>query len=135
MIITSNTQVLSANQQVNRIGKYLFKHIDGAFKYSKSSNQYDIYFTLLYQVPYWERIPGKGNEYNDVHEMTIDINLTTYQNKVRVNIIELSPDEATLGYKLYRPEQLTNLEQAMKLIWADVVRRVSKTYQDYDFIF
>ena len=135
MIITSSTQVLSASQQVNRIGKYLFKHIDGAFKYSKSSNQYDIYFTLLYQIPYWERIPGKGSEYNDVHEMTIDINLTTYQNKLRVNVIETSPEERTIGYDLYRPEVLTDLPEAMKLIWFGVIKRVSKAYKDYDFIF
>lgn len=135
MIITSSTQVLSASQQVNRIGKYLFKHIDGAFKYSKSSNQYDIYFTLLYQIPYWERIPGKGSEYNDVHEMTIDINLTTYQNKLRVNVIETSPEERTIGYDLYRPEALADLPEAMKLIWFGVIKRVSKAYKDYDFIF
>ena len=135
MILTSSTQVLPASQQVNRIGKYLFKHIDGAFKYSKSSNQYDIYFTLLYQIPYWERIPGKGSEYNDVHEMTIDINLTTYQNKLRVNVIETSPEERTIGYDLYRPEVLTDLPEAMKLIWFGVIKRVSKAYKDYDFIF
>lgn len=135
MIITSSTQVLPASQQVNRVGKYLFKHIDGAFKYSKSSNQYDIYFTLLYQIPYWERIPGKGSEYNDVHEMTIDINLTTYQNKLRVNVIETSPEERTIGYDLYRPEVLMDLPSAMKLIWFGVIKRVSKAYKDYDFIF
>lgn len=135
MIIISSTQVLPASQQVNRIGKYLFKHIDGAFKYSKSSNQFDIYFTLLYQIPYWERIPGKGSEYNDVHEMTIDINLTTYQNKLRVNVIELAPEERTIGYDLYRPEVLMDLPDAMKLIWFGVIKRVSKAYKNYDFIF
>ena len=134
-MIIEATNKLSANQQVNRVGSYLYKHLDGAFKYKKASNQYDVYVTLLYQIPYLQRIPGKGKEYNDVHEMTLDINLTTYQNKLRVNIIEMTDEEYTLGYKLYRPEQLVDLENAMKLIWRDVVKRVSKVYEDYDFIF
>ena len=134
-MIIEATNNLSANQQVNRVGNYLYKHLDGAFKYKKASNQYDVYVTLLYQIPYFQRIPGKGKEYNDVHEMTLDINLTTYQNKLRVNVIEMTDEEYTLGYKLYRPEQLVDLENAMKLIWRDVVKRVSKVYEDYDFIF
>lgn len=135
MKLTSNTQVQPASQQVNRVGKYLYKHIDGAYKYTKSSNQYDVYFTLLYQVPYWERIPGKGSDYNDVHEMTIDLNITTYQNKLRVNVIELTPEERTIGHDVYRPELLEDLPSAMKLIWYNVIKRVSKAYKDYDFIF
>lgn len=127
--------MISANQQVNKVGNYLYKHIDGAFKYKKSSNQYDVYFTLLYQVPYLQRIPGKGKEYNDVHEMTVDINITTYQNKLRVNVIELAPNERTIGYNLYRPEVLEDLPSAMARIWRNVIKQVSKAYKDYDFIF
>lgn len=131
----SQTSVVPASQQVNRIGKFLYKHLDGAYKYKKSSDQYDVYVTLLYQIPWFNRIPGKGKEYNDVHEMTLDINITTYQNKIRVNIIEMTDDERTIGYKVYRPELLENLEEAMKLIWYDVIAKVSKAYEEYDFIF
>ena len=96
-IICKYESKLSANQQVNRVGKYLYKNIDGAFKYKTSSNACDIYFTLLYQLPLESRDESKGKEYNDIHEITVDINITTYQNKIRVNVIEMTPKQRTLG--------------------------------------
>lgn len=134
-ILSKEQPKLQAGQQVNRIGKYLFKNLEGAFKYKTSANMCDIYFTLLYQIPYLQRIPGKGKEYNDVHEMTIDLNITTYQNKVRVNIIEMDPNERTIGYDCYSPVVLQDLESAKKLILGKVIKKVSKAYQDYDFLF
>lgn len=126
---------ISTNLQVNKVGKYLYKNIDGAFKYETSSNTCDVYFTLLYQIPYWQRIPGKGTEYNDVHEMTIDINLTTYQNKIRVNILEMTPDERTLGSFVLKPEQLYDLENTKQIIFDKVTSRVKVMYSEYDFLF
>lgn len=122
--LISATQ-LSANQQVNRVGKYLYKHIDGAFKFRTSSNSCDILTTILYEVP--------GS--NDVQEMTLDLNITTYQNKLRVNIIELSPNERTIGYDLYDPLVLEDLEYAKRLILQKVVKRISKAYEEYNFLF
>ena len=126
---------IPAGQQVNRVGKYLKKHLDGAYSIKMSPNMCDVYVTLLYQIPYLQRIPGKGKEYNGIHEMTLDINVTTYQNKVRVNVIELSPEERTLGFDCYSPEKLQNLEQAKELILNKIIKKVSKAYQDYDFVF
>lgn len=134
MNIYCNTK-LQANQQVNRVGKYLYKNIDGAFKYGTSSNTSDVYFTLLYQLPRLQRIPGKGAEYNDVHEMTVNISITTYQNKLRVNTIELDPQKRTLGYDLFEPESLIDLEKAKELILNRVRYRIEKAYTDYDILF
>ena len=126
---------IPASQQVNKIGSYLYRNLDGAFKFKKSSNMYDVYVTLLYQIPYWDRIPGKGKAYNDVHEMTLNLNITTYQNKIRVNVIELTPEERTLGYDLYSPEIAQDLENAKTIIFNKVVKRISKAYEDYDILF
>lgn len=131
----NNNQGLSPAQQVNRVGKYLYKNLDGAFKIEFSPNMCDVYVTLLYQLPYLDRIPGKGREYNDVHEMTLNLNITTYQNKLRVNVIEMTDEERTLGHDTYSPEKLINLSDAKDLIFNKVVKRVSKAYEDYDFIF
>lgn len=128
-------QKLSANQQVNRVGKYLYKNLDGAFKIKNLSNTCDVYTTVLYQIPYLQRIPGKGKEYNDVHEMTLNLNITTYQNKVRINIIEMDPNERTIGYDLYKPEVLEDLDFACQLIFQKVCKKISKAYEDYDFLF
>lgn len=131
----SNNLKIPASQIVTKISKHLYKNIDGAFKFTKSSNMCDIYFTLLYQIPYWERIPGKGSDYNDMHEMTINLNITTYNNSIRVNVIEVTPEERTLGYDLYKPEALQDLDKAQTRILNKVILRVSKAYKDYDFIF
>lgn len=125
IIFSSTQQKLSANQQVNRVGKYIYKNLDGAFKFKTSSNMCDVYITLLYEVP--------GS--NDVKEMTLDLNITTYQNKLRVNIIELTPQERTIGYDLYKPEDLMNLEEAKKTILQKVIKRISKAYEGYNFLF
>ena len=135
ILCKSNTSLLSCNQKVKQIGKYIYNHIDGAFKYKSSSNMYDVYITVRYQVPYVEGISDKLRNSNDVNEMTVNLNITTYQNKIRVNLIEMSPKERTLGYDLYAPEKLENLEDAMHLIFNKVVKRLNKAYENYDFSF
>ena len=135
ILCKSQPQKLSANQQVNRIGRYLYNNIDGAFNYKKSSNTFDVYFTLLYQLPLYMQDESKGGDYNDVHEIAVDINITTYQNKIRVNTIELTPMQRTLGYDIYDPCTLEDLELAKKKIFNKVCKKVCKAYAEYEFLF
>ncbi|MCM1226120.1 MAG: hypothetical protein NC320_01685 [Clostridium sp.] len=121
---------MSASQQVNRLGKYLYKHLDGAYKYMKSGNMYDVYCTLLYQLK-----PECGGKVNDVQEMTININITTYQNKIRINTIEMTPEERTLGYDTMKPEEMSDLKQAMEIIIWKVGNKIRKAYKDYLILF
>ena len=124
-----------AGQMVNKVGKYLYNHIDGALRFKKGPNSFDIWFILYYQIPYLQRIPGRGREYNSLHEMTININITTYQNKIRINTIECDDNEMTLGYDLWKPEQLQNLDEMRDPILQKIIKHVEKKYQDYDFVF
>lgn len=129
--IKSATQnQIPASQQVNRVGKYLYKHLDGAYKYVKSGNMYDVYCTLLYQLK-----PECGGKVNDVQEMTININITTYQNKIRINTIEMTPEERTLGYDTMKPEEMIDLKQAMEIIIWKVGNKIRKAYKDYLILF
>lgn len=130
-----SNQSLSANQQVNRVGKFLYKNIDGAFNYKKSSNMYDVYMTILYQLPVESQDKSKGEEFNDLHEMTLDINVTTYLNKVRINIIEMTPEEKTIGYDLYEPEKLEDLVKASEIILKKIHKRISREFREYEFLF
>lgn len=114
---------MPASKQVNRVGKYLYKTFKG-LKYITSSNMCDVYIILLYAEP----------ESNDVQEMILDINITTYQNKIRINIIEVTPKERTIGFDLYTSEEMMNLQEASKKIYQKILKRVSKAYQDYDFL-
>ena len=121
---------MPASKMVNKLGKYLYKHLDGAYQFKTSGNMYDVYFTLLYQLK-----PEFGGKVNDVKEMTVNINITTYQNKIRVNVIEITPEERTIGYDLFTPDKLQNLEEAKDLIFNRVVKRISKAYENYIFLF
>lgn len=124
---------MQASQKVNTIGRYLYKHIESAYDFKKSANMFDIYFTVYYQLSEENRYEDVTD--NDFHEMNINMNITTYQNKIRINIIEISPRETTIGYDLYTPEKLENLSEAYNLIWSRFIKRMNKYYKDYDFIF
>lgn len=134
MIIQCNSVKIQPGQQVNKIGQYLYKHIDGAFDMKKSGNMCDVYFMILYQIPKLQRRFGHPED-REMHEMHINLNITTYQNKIRVNVIEISPEEKTLGCYVFSPEVMDDLENAKKLILDKVVKRVSKVYEDYEFLF
>ncbi|MCM1222050.1 MAG: hypothetical protein NC548_47030 [Lachnospiraceae bacterium] len=129
-IRSASQPILPASKQVNRVGKYLYKHLDGAFRYAADRNMYDVYVTLLYQLK-----PECGGETNDVREMTININITTYQNKIRINTIEMNPVERTLGFDLMKPEEMMDLEKAQKIIIWKVGNRIRKAYKDYLILF
>ena len=118
-------QKLQANQQVNRVGKYLFKHIDSAYDISYSVNTCEVKFLVLYQIP---------KVCNNTNEMEVYIHITTYQNKVRVNTIVKDPYERTLKFKSYEPDTFLDLNQGCKLVYQDVCQIVQKEFSDYEFI-
>lgn len=122
-IITASQQIIPASKQVNRVGRYLYKTFKG-LKYTTSSNMCDVYIMLLYAEP----------ESNDVQEMILDINITTYQNKIRINIIEVTPKEQTIGFDLYTSEEMMNLQEASKKIYQKILKRVYRAYEDFDFL-
>ena len=123
-IYTRSAQDIPASLQVNRIGKYLSKHLDGVYKTKKDRNTFDIYVHFTYQpFPEYTETPP-------INELDIIISITTYQNKIRVNTIELTPDERTLGFDLFNTNLMTDLEEARRLILIAVKKRVEKAYPD-----
>lgn len=132
-VITPKSKV-QPGQQVNKVGEYLYKNLDGAFKIQKSGNMCDVYFMILYEIPKLQRRFGHPED-REMHEMHINLNITTYQNKIRVNVIEVSPEERTLGCYVFSPEVMQDLENAKRLIYNKVTKRVAKVYEEYDFVF
>ena len=131
----ANQPKLQAGQQVNRVGKYLYKHLDSSQDIEYSPNTCDVYIGLLYQRKKMDQDWTKPDEYNDMHEMRINLSITTYQNKIRVNIIEITPREKTIGYDLYQPDEFLDIQKACNKIYERVCKRLSKEFQDYEFIF
>ena len=89
---------------------------------------------MLYEVP-----PPPDARYkrldDNLYEIVVNISITTYQKKIRVDIIEVTPNSRTLGFDLFTPEQMENLEQAKHMIMEKVHKRISKAYKDYDFVY
>lgn len=123
------------SQQINKIGKYLYKNLGGAKSIEISPNMCDVYFYILYQLPYEKQFVRNEPEVNKkIHEMLIDVNITTYRNQIRVNTIEVTPEEKTLGFDLFDPAISQNLEYAKNAIFDRIVKRVSRAYKDYNFL-
>lgn len=135
-ILCRSSNTVQANKVVNILGKYLYKNVDGSFKIKQSSNMCDVWLTILYQVPV-DTIedPSTSEEYGVVHEMIVNLNITTYNNKIRVNIIECDPNQRTIGYDLYQTELLNNMKELKDLVMYRVDKRISKAYEEYQFIF
>lgn len=127
--------MIPGSKLVNILGKYLYKHIDGAFKYNVSGNMSDIYLYVYYQLPKLYQDWTKPDEYNDMHEMTINLNLTTYSNKVRLNLIEVSPSEKTLGHVVLDCSKLQDLKVAHELVMCKIKQILARNFKEYEFIF
>lgn len=132
MKILCSSRKFQGGQVVNKVGSYLYNHIDGAFKFEKSPNMYDVYFIVLYQIPEENRTTAKDDE---IHELPIDLNITTYQDKIRVNIIVQDEYEKTLGTKTFSYDKLDDLEKLRQTVLSFVEKKVTKEYEEYDFIF
>lgn len=126
--------MISTNKLVNQLGKYLYDNIEGAFKYKNTSNMCDVYFTLLYEIPEEDRrFYPEGTD--TLYDMTIDINITTYQNNIRVNVLETDANEKTLLCDVYTPEQLQDFKAAKNKILSKIIRKVAKEYREYNILF
>lgn len=123
---------LQANQQVNRVGKYLYKHIDSAYDIDYSVNNCQVKFLVLYQIP--QNIIDRLDLNNDTNELKIYIDITTYQNRIRVNTIVNDPYERTLKFKLYNPDVFENLDEGCKQVFKDIQMIVTKEFKDFEFI-
>ena len=131
-VVASSSPSIPANQQVKRIGQYLYKHIDGAYDYRSGPNFFDVYFVLLYELKPELRKPDQDYP---VQEMGINLNITTYQNKIRINMIEMAPEERTIGSDVYSPDKVQDLNKAYPMIMGKIYRRICRAYDDYHFLY
>lgn len=139
--IKSNQQhTMQPGQLINKLGKYIYKNLDGAYNIKYSPNTCDIDIVVLYEIPrgilqkYAEEMK---NVDDSVKEMNININLTTYNNKIRMNLIILDELERTIGQKVYPMDKLLELSMKSRkdLIMKDIFNLLSREFEDYEFIF
>lgn len=127
---------LQLPSQVKRLGKYLKDHLTGVYKVEEPPNEYIIYTTILYQIDpevrkmlkkYPKEFQGKEE---DIYEMNIYLNITTYGQYVRVNVIQLDKYELTLGYLRLEPKDLMSLPYCKDKIVNYVKRVIERKYKD-----
>lgn len=116
--------MIPTNAMVNRIGKVLYRRIDGAYKIQFSANTCDVYMFMYYQAD--------GEE---MQQMNFDISITTYQNKLRINITEITTMEKTIGQLIYKPEQIRDDQTFFAKVHEDVIHKIEHEYENYEFVF
>ena len=122
-------------QIVNILSKYIYKQLDGSYKFRVGMNKCDIYTLVYYQVPEISADPSQDIDYSDVNEMDLNINVTTYQNAIRININEISPLETTIGYLKYEIKDFEEIKKLEIQSIQDIRKKIIKRYNKYEFIF
>lgn len=111
---------------VNKIGKYLNQNIDGAFKITFKPMTCEILMKMYYQLE------GEPESFS---EMVFEISITSYQNKIRVNLTEMTDSEKTIGQVILTDDEVKDLNLAKKRVLSTLKRAISKEYKDYIFIY
>lgn len=117
-------------QDINKIAKYIYKHTDGAYKLSFGVNQVDVYMYFYYHS-------GTSSD-EPVKQMNLDINMTGYDNKIRLNVTEIDDMENTFVGTTIPVESLDTLEDLeylRKIVYNKIVKGIEKEYADYDIIY
>lgn len=131
---------LAKPTQVKRLGKYLKNNLTGVFKTYEPPNEYILYTTILYQIDptvrkalkkYQKEFQGKEE---DIYEMDIYLNLTTYQQFIRVNVIQLDENEKTLGFLRLTQDDLLSLPYCKDKIMQYVKKVIEREYKDYEVL-
>lgn len=110
----------------NKIGKYLKQHIDGAFKIEFKPMECIVTMLMYYQMP---------NQPETFEEMNFEISIASYQNKIRVNVTEITALEKTICQIILSQEEANDLPLLKKKILGKIRQRLEKEYEDYEFIY
>jgi len=117
---------LNPGTLINKVGKYLKNNIDGAFKIKFGPMLCEIEMRMYYQIP------NDPESFDEIHFL---IDITSYANKLRINITENTKMEKTIGQLILTSDELQDLVLIRKKILKKIEDFISKEYADYDFIF
>lgn len=121
----------SGSKLVNIIGKSLYNYIESAFEYKSSANMYDVYFTVLYQVI--EDLRDEDD--TEIHDIVVNINVTTYDNYIRVNIYTDENPNQLIAFNKYDIRRYNSIKKIVEDIYRNTLARIDKFFYLYDFIF
>ena len=113
-------------QDVNKVAKYLYKHIDGAYQIKFGANFADVYMNVYYHT---------GVKEDPVQTMRLDINMTSYSDKIRYNVTEMDIMENTFLHGTVDVGPTDSLEIVKDAIYNRIINAIQQEFEDYDFIF
>lgn len=134
-----------ASQYVNKVGKYLYnklKKTGCAYKFETYANTCNVHCYVAYEKTKLENLSHNPSyAFFDLdticenHRVDMNINITTYQNKLRVNVINDDAMEKTIGHIVLKPEELTDYNKVLDKIMVYIIIRLEKEYYGYEFTF
>lgn len=120
--------IKNTGQIVNKIGKYLSQNLDGAYKIAFHPMECEVFLKMFYEIA------GDRESFREIHFI---ISVTSYSNKLRLNLTEQTPAENTIGQLIISPEDLEahNMSALKYRVrdWLD--KSIRKAYKDYEFVY
>lgn len=119
--------IQNPNQYVNKVGKYLNKSVDGAYKIKFGPDYSEVYIQVLFQEK------GRPETFD---ETVVRANVTSYQDKLRINFIEDDDREKTLGQLILKANEITNgMPYIKEKVRTALTKAMFKEFGDYEFVF
>lgn len=137
LIYVNSAKQMEVTKLVNTVGKSLYKRLDGSYSFKKGNGFSEVRSTILYQIP--KEVSDRYNlvqeERDKVNAMDVMINITTYSNKIRVEVIELSPEEKTIAFKTFKSEAFSNIQQGLSTVYSFITSSIEKEFNGYEILF
>lgn len=111
---------------VNKVGKYLHQKLDGAYKIAFHPMECEVFIQMLFEIEGFRETFG---------EMKFVISIVSYQNKLRINITEISEREKTVGQLILKEEEINNLEHVRAKVIKSINKFLHKEYPDYYLVY
>lgn len=134
MYILCKQQTVNLPSMAKGCAKYVYKNLDGSFKVEKDSTGWVVYSTILYAIPQ-SVVKRYGFSDDEVNELDIRIDFKTYADKLRVEVIELRPDEKTIMFKTLKESTFNNVQEGYQTVLGLIKKSIQKEFQDYDILF
>ncbi len=123
MVIYSS---IDLGKLVNKLGKSLKNSIDGVYAIQFMPNTCRLKMRMYYQLI---------DDSDSFRELHLFIDITTYQNKLRINITEDTSDEQTIGQVILTQEQATNLKLVKNKVLNCIDKSIAKKFEKYDYLY
>lgn len=136
-IYVNSAKQMEVTKLVNTVGKSLYKKLDGSYSFKKGNGFSEVKSTILYQIP--KEVSDRYNlaqeEREKVNVMEVTISITTYSNKLRVEVIELSPEEKTIAFKTFKSDMFNNIQQGISVVYDFITSSIEKEFNGYEILF